>query len=91
MTGGNGPPVRTDELTDYSSEEVKKSLGKYKRRPGEKPENWLVCLMEEGADTVLLDDGDAKKGVQHFLGAGGYWQSYVPGLAVLLKPLYKVT
>lgn len=61
MTGGNGPPVRTDELTDYSSEEVKKSPGKYKRRPGEKPENWLVCLMEEGADTVSLDDGDAKK------------------------------
>lgn len=60
VTRENGQAVWTDELTDYSSEEVKNLLEKYRQRPREKPQNQLVHLVEEGADSVLLDSGDAE-------------------------------
>lgn len=39
VTRENGQAVWTDELTDYSSEEVKNLLEKYRQRPREKPQN----------------------------------------------------
>lgn len=60
VTRENGQAVWTDELTDYSSQEVKNLLEKYRQRPREKPQNQLVHLVEEGADSVLLDSGDAE-------------------------------
>ncbi|XP_017695280.1 PREDICTED: endogenous retrovirus group K member 8 Pol protein-like [Lepidothrix coronata] len=32
-----------------------------------------------------------KRETQQFLGAVGFWRSYLPGLAILLKPLHRVT
>lgn len=36
-------------MEDFSPEDVKNLLAKYSQQPGERPQQWLVRLMEEGA------------------------------------------
>lgn len=48
-------------MEDYSPEDIKDLLAKYSQKPGEKPQHWLVRLMEERGDTVLIDSVDASK------------------------------
>ncbi|KAJ7413457.1 hypothetical protein WISP_90573 [Willisornis vidua] len=56
-----GNQVRQDELVDFSPEDIKNLLSKYSQQPGEQSYLWMVRLMEQGADSVVVDDVDATK------------------------------
>lgn len=52
--------TQAEELTDFTPEDIKNILTKYKQQPGERPQSWLEHLMETGAETILVDGADAK-------------------------------
>lgn len=56
-----GQLVRQDEVLDYSSQEVKILLAKYLPQLWGWLHLWLVQLMEQGAESVCVDNEDAPK------------------------------
>ncbi|KAJ7399313.1 hypothetical protein BTVI_116104 [Pitangus sulphuratus] len=59
--------ARVDTMEDFTPEDIKNLINRYSQRPGEKPQQWLVRLIEEGADSVVID----RVGSVRFIGLTG--------------------
>ncbi|XP_061687303.1 Friend virus susceptibility protein 1-like [Syngnathoides biaculeatus] len=46
---------------DYTQEETTHIVTKYRQKPGEPIDVWLIRLLEEGADAVIIDAGDYQR------------------------------
>ncbi|XP_054636387.1 Friend virus susceptibility protein 1-like [Dunckerocampus dactyliophorus] len=67
VIGANGRPVMEPVLEmqeqrliqeDFTQDEVTLILSRYKQRPGEALDTWLLRLADDGADAIAVDSGD---------------------------------